>query len=424
MNSKVHSDQMGFSEFPSPMVDTRVKSKRLLGNEMVEESRQIQQMQHLPFEQVELMQFCIDGAVGLPLCATATRVTARLLDHTRAQIGVSSASTVSQPDGRAEEPRFDLQASWRGSSLSPTVTIVCRIDTLEKPSLQPRCVGFAVLKLCVDKEGIQPDPDRHYDQLFLNSGQFLLPIVYGSVPSNGVFSESLMDRLPHIYDAYLSVRLFDPSQSASTDRPQQSPNRDTRKYDLSKTLLACLIRSLPGTELPPMPLDERLAGEVLGGVGIDAVEKQALVRATSEWLLRIFPPVNQKLGGVNPRFLLDYNDRVGAFVALDMLYNMPPRARLIRDAAEGAARLQSGSVFHKPYDDKTTMFKIYFRYLPGSNLPRKLRGAVDFVIDDASMDLDFGSKELNPVYLDEFSRTTGFSLSTNACLLVVVTAVD
>ncbi|KAJ1383044.1 hypothetical protein B484DRAFT_411276, partial [Ochromonadaceae sp. CCMP2298] len=202
--------------------------------------------------------------------------------------------------------------------------------------------------------------------------QFLLPIVYGSVPSNGVFSESLMDRLPNIYDAYLSVRLFDPSKSASTDRPQKSPNRDTRKYDLSKTLLA----------------------------------------------------FNQKLGGVNPRFLLDYNDRVGAFVALDMLYNMPPRARLIRDAAKGAARLQSGSVFRKPYDDKTTMFKTYFRYLPGCNIPRKLRGAVDFVIDDASMELDFGSKELNPVYLDEFSRTTGFSLSTNACLLVVVTAVD
>jgi hypothetical protein len=295
---KVHSG-MGFSEYSSSPDQRdqlqRGKSKRLLGgNEMVEESRKIQRegdQKDLAFERVELLQFCIDGAVGLPLCATATRVTARLLDHNRAQIGVPSSSTVSQPDSRTEEPRFDLQASWRGSSLVPTVTIVCRIDTLEKPYLQPRCIGFAVLKLCVDKNGVQPDPNRHYDEIYLNAGQFLLPIVYGSVPSNGVFSESMMDRLPHIYDAYLSVRLFDPSIESSVTtiddadfgpdrnttipisiptphisipqlRSPMSPSRDTRKYDLSKTLLACLIRSVPGTDLPRLPIDDRLAIEV------------------------------------------------------------------------------------------------------------------------------------------------------------------
>ena len=45
------------------------------------------------------------------------RVTARLLDHDRRQIGEPSASAVSHPDSPVASPIFDLQASWRGKSL-------------------------------------------------------------------------------------------------------------------------------------------------------------------------------------------------------------------------------------------------------------------------------------------------------------------
>jgi len=177
--------------------------------------------------------------------------------------------------------------------------------------------------------------------------------------------------------------------------------------------------------LPRIPMDEFVAGEIKKGVEVSAEEKKNAVRQVSEWLIRVFPPVHQKLPGVNTRFLLSYDHRIGAFVALDMLYNMPEQKKFMRSTQEGVKRLKSGSMFTKPWDDKISCYKTYFRYLPGSSVPKKLKGdATDFVIDDASMELDFSSKEYNPVYVDDFSRTTGFELSHNACLLVVVTAVD
>jgi hypothetical protein len=325
---------------------------------------------------------------------------------------------------------------FTGSLLTPTITIVCRIDTLEKPQLQPRCVGFAVLKLCVDAEGMQPSPSNNSKQINLNAGQYLLPIVYGSVPSNGIFSESLMDKLPHIFDAYLSVRLFDPvteKTGKGKDRLSRgldqslTTGRDLQKFDLSNTIIAALLRHQPGKDspLPRLPIDELVASEIRKGVEVDAEEKKSVVRQVNEWLIRVFPAVHQKLPGVNTRFLLNYDHRIGAFVALDMLYNMPELKKPMRSTQEGITKLHSGSAFSKPFDDKLACFKTYFRYLPGSSVPKKLKGdATDFVIDDASMDLDFSSKEYNPSYTDEFSRTTGFELSHNACLLVVVTAVD
>jgi hypothetical protein len=117
--------------------------------------------------------------------------------------------------------------------LRPSLTVVCRIDTLEKPFLSCRCIGYAVLKLFADASSnsgghpIQPvhdflpvstqysSPNRLSGQansgIYLNAGEFLLPIVYGKIPTEGKFCESLVDTLPHIPDAYLIVRLYDPA---------------------------------------------------------------------------------------------------------------------------------------------------------------------------------------------------------------------
>ena len=320
--------------------------------------------------------------------------------------------------------------------LVPTITIVCRIDTLEKPLLQPRCVGFAVLKLCVDTNGDQPNLTSVNKNVYLNAGQYLLPIVYGSVPADGIFSESLMDKLPHIHDAYLSVRLFDPTVEAGSKHtenlsrgldPSVTSSHGTRRATLKDTIVASLLKYQPGVAgtLPRIPVEDFMANEITRGAEIDSEERKHIIRKVHEWLIRIFPPVHQKLPGINTRYLLCYDNRIGIFAALDMLYNMPENRKPMKITQEATAKLQSSSVFNKPFDDKITHFKTYFRYLPGSLIPKKLKGdATDFVIDDASMELDFTSKEFNPVFMDDFSRTTGFELSPNACLLVVVTAVD
>ena len=38
----------------------------------------------------------------------------------------------------------------------PTLTLICRIDTLERPSLETKCIGYAALKLFIDENGLQP----------------------------------------------------------------------------------------------------------------------------------------------------------------------------------------------------------------------------------------------------------------------------
>eukprot|EP00599_Poterioochromonas_sp_BG-1_P000127 CAMPEP_0173147286 /NCGR_PEP_ID=MMETSP1105-20130129/9048_1 /TAXON_ID=2985 /ORGANISM="Ochromonas sp., Strain BG-1" /LENGTH=1146 /DNA_ID=CAMNT_0014061749 /DNA_START=56 /DNA_END=3496 /DNA_ORIENTATION=+ len=197
------------------------------------ESTKLKELNHALFETVSSIQFCIDGAIGLPVSSTATRVTARLLSSDRTQIGDATSPNFCDPDSDVLNPQFDLQMIWKGAILKPTLTVVCRIDTLEKPYLASRCVGFSVLKVFMDVNGQQPQHDYlpynvHFSspsrnggnanlsggtssQTYLNAGEFLLPIVYGKIPSEGRFCESVVDDLPHIPDAYLIVRLFDPT---------------------------------------------------------------------------------------------------------------------------------------------------------------------------------------------------------------------
>lgn len=94
--------------------------------------------------------------------------------------------------------------------MHPTMTIVSRIDTLETPDLEPKCIGYAVLRLCFDVMGMQPLSEVLYDDrpsCYFNTGHFMVPILYGTFPSNIEFvtESKLLEALPHIHNAYLKV---------------------------------------------------------------------------------------------------------------------------------------------------------------------------------------------------------------------------
>ena len=174
-------------------------------------SQELNRMQTLLHENVEGVQFCIDGALGLPISSTATRVTVRLIDSDWNQIGENNAASLSHPDSNAFEPAFDLHMSWRGMYMAPTGTLVCRIDTLERPSLAAKCIGFAALKMFVDRNGDQPTINTPLDEVYLNTGKFDIPIVYGTISTDGELCEDKAKQLPHIHKAHLCVRLFNPN---------------------------------------------------------------------------------------------------------------------------------------------------------------------------------------------------------------------
>lgn len=90
------------------------RDRRVAAGEEVVQSQQTRTLRHLYFNAVSSIQFCVDGASGLPISCTATRVTARLLSHDRSQIGEPSAASFGDPDSDCYAPKFDLHMGWRG----------------------------------------------------------------------------------------------------------------------------------------------------------------------------------------------------------------------------------------------------------------------------------------------------------------------
>jgi hypothetical protein len=411
--------------------------RRFVGLEDVVHYQTIVPLRHLSFDNISSIQFCVDGARGLPASVTATRVTARLLSHDRTQVGEPSAPSHSNPDSDARNPLFDLHMGWRGNVLIPSVTVVCRIDTLEKPSLLPKCVGFAVMKLCVDMNGKQPKPEMHpEDRVYLNAGQYLLPIVYGTVPTDGPFTEELMDSLPHVHEAYLAVRLFDPSVEVPNPPPEieympYSGHPDFGKYVVDNSVAGSIVHAMPYSDpsVRKIPISEFILDEIMRGEEIGEGEKRVVLRQCIEWMAVSFPPLKSKLPLIDSRFILPYEDKFGVFCALDMLFQMPQKPSLL-----GVTKRSLGkqTMFQaKKYDNKIRYYKTYFRYLPGF-IPKKHGGKgqpkeetlADMVIDDASLEPNLASPEHNLIFNDDFSRTVGIELTQNACLLMVVSAVD
>lgn len=182
----------------------------------------------IPFHQLRSVQLCVDAAEGLPLCCTATRVTGRLLTERREQIGDNIMSNCEIGCSPQRPLYSDCIGSWDKSVLlSTSYTFLIRVDTLERPSLAPAVVGYAVIKLCTNKDGKQPregstesDPTDPSTGVLLNSGLFKIPLFYGSLIASSATSvlnefnvqTQLDGKIP---GAFIYVRIYD----ATIDRP-------------------------------------------------------------------------------------------------------------------------------------------------------------------------------------------------------------
>ncbi len=86
----------------------------------------------------------------------------------------------------------------------------------------------------------------------------------------------------------------------------------------------------------------------------------------SEYLRAAFPLVTTMRITIDPRFMLPYAHSAGALLALDMLFGMPRRTKLIRAAASAASVQAIQSGLSQGWDNKIDLFKTVFRYLPGT----------------------------------------------------------
>lgn len=353
------------------------------------------------------------------------------------------------------------------------MTIICRVETLESPSLEPKCIGLATLRLCVDLLGMQPLSEVLSDgkpSCFFNTGQFMVPILYGKFPQDIQFSTESKIQLacPHIDGAYLrmNVNPLAPGESPPTGSPflvnkkSISPSNLNSKSAMisfhreitsvmnmsvdplsvnSRSVGAILWKTFlasttPRSVLPPMEISNEIIEKFRMGLGLDENEKFQVAHELSTWARERFEGC-ESFHAINPRFLLEYTDATGANAALDMLYNLPERTKLTQAAERAAhvAAMRSGLI--KGWDSKLNYYKTVFRYLPGSfpttsvkeesHLERVNENSRDkLVVDDASVKAIFESPETCPAFCDDFSSTEGLKLGPHACLLVVVTAID
>ena len=111
--SSSSSSSSSSSAAPKHRHHTHVEEASLLINKD-NDKIELERFNDLPFDKVKKVHLCIDGAIGLPVNCTATRVTARVLAPDRTPVGDYVSCGYSFPDSDVSCPEFDVDMSWRG----------------------------------------------------------------------------------------------------------------------------------------------------------------------------------------------------------------------------------------------------------------------------------------------------------------------
>jgi hypothetical protein len=80
------------------------------------EEFKLESYQKVPFSDLERIQFCVDGAIGLPDNVVASRVGAQLLTPDRLRIG-PLVSSIGDANSSAINPKLNVFVTWRGTGL-------------------------------------------------------------------------------------------------------------------------------------------------------------------------------------------------------------------------------------------------------------------------------------------------------------------
>jgi len=391
------------------------------------EEEQLEVFKRVPFAYLRRVQFCVDGASGLPVSCTATRVSCRLIKQDRTPLS-EAAESHSDPESPVCSPDYDLFMTWKVASLDPSYTLLCRVDTLDRVSLEPRTVGYAALKLCSLPDGTQPapgvvksaEPESDADEsICLNAGRFRLPLLLGKLPDWCPLTEERLEDLPVLPDAFLTVRLFDGSvEEPPRDKSEASAEDENCDGSVANLLYGTYDNPKVANRLrkaghPDIPLQQDLGADLRLGRALEGEEWRELRPLLLKWLLQVFPPVAEMRKTVNPNYSLRFKDSddVGVLLGLDMLYNMP----VVRPR-----EIPPNSVVG---------YKTVVQYLRGTRATWPDDAPPEdnprYILDDVSQNWDFASSTARcPVYTDDLKLISNMQLAANACVLLIVTRVD
>jgi hypothetical protein len=342
--------------------------------------------------------FQIHCGINFPYNAIATRIFGRLMDTNYKEIDSELLDAMSNLDSDARNPQFNQTIAWNLASKT-NGTVLLRLDTLERPSLRQRCIGYALLDVFrLDGKTLK-----------LNEGTHLLRLFHGNLPTKETLQANMVDKMKLISDAYLVVSM---SSKTSSSKPTASLSpRDVKilsgnvPYEIGRegTCASVILQSFAAAtgEIPWLEITPGLRKYRLADVSLSSEERADAMETMRRWLshaLRHRSPSKYIFkGNIRP-----YNPQIGLAICLDQLYKMP-----------------SYSIPTMGYERKDAykqrVFKVYGSYLSGDKtLP------VEWF--DLSKQTDAGSHELSPSFLDQALSTC--QLSTNTCLLLHVIALD
>ncbi|RHY04375.1 hypothetical protein DYB36_000894 [Aphanomyces astaci] len=128
----------------------------------------------------------VDGVRSLPDPVTISKVTCFALNADMTSVSpLQEPSAYTTLQDNASSPSFKLCLEYRGDRFNPTLTLLCRVDTIHGVSKQPMVVGYAALPLFLEHRdnggAARTAPTKATVQEFcLNTGAFQLPLRLGA----------------------------------------------------------------------------------------------------------------------------------------------------------------------------------------------------------------------------------------------------
>ncbi|KAF0698182.1 Aste57867_11167 [Aphanomyces stellatus] len=126
----------------------------------------------------------VDGARSLPDLVTATKLTCFALHADMSTCAPLQESTTAfaSPDETVYSPMFNVWLEYRSERFNPTLTLLCRVDTIDATTKAPRVVGYCALPVFLTHgdDGVKPPTKATTQEFCLNAGAFQVPLRLGA----------------------------------------------------------------------------------------------------------------------------------------------------------------------------------------------------------------------------------------------------
>jgi len=277
--------------------------------------------------------------LGLPELCSVSRLTGRVISSNRQSIDKQPNISYSELSSDVINPTHSLICSYSVDDLDPSSTLVIRVDTLERPSLKTRCVGYSSIKLFIDHLDKQPDSSANKQAISVNVGRYLLPVNRGSIPSDGPLTEELVDSMDRIPDCYVYLIIRDSkSKDDSSINSLTSLNEYLSTHPLSNeyrikhssegTVLSTLLLSYPTAylstksfDLPALTYTPELHNYTINQSNDKNIQVDS--ESIERWVKKIFPSNQSSIDLIDSRFIRRYNDQSIVTSEAIALHNMP-----------------------------------------------------------------------------------------------------